>query len=167
MEIRHLRYFLAVSEELSFAQAAKRVHIEPSPLARAIKQLEADLGVSLLRRNARHLELTAAGRIFQEQSHQVLAAMDEAKRRINCGQHSASEQPDDLKIAQLRKVFSEVIDQYLLSGSTPHPGGHYSVCLNHEVHKAADVQARRLKMSLSEWVNDVLSTYLKNDGVDK
>ena len=88
MEIRHLRYFLAVAEELNFTRAAKRVHIEQSPLSRAIKCLEDDLGVPLLKRNCRSLELTVAGHIFKEQSLNVLAALNEAKQHVIQGVES-------------------------------------------------------------------------------
>jgi len=66
MEIRHLRCFIAVAEELHFARAAERLHIEQSPLSRAIKELEEDLGAQLFVRNTRSTRLTRAGQLFLE-----------------------------------------------------------------------------------------------------
>jgi len=80
-ESRPLRYFVAVAEELSFARAAERLGIASPPLSRAIAQLEAQLGVTLLERTTRSVALTAAGRVLLEEARPALDALDAAGRR--------------------------------------------------------------------------------------
>jgi Transcriptional regulator len=70
---------VAVAEELHFARAAERLHIEQSPLSRAIKDLEYDLGVQLLKRTTRSTELTWAGQVFLDQARRVLSMVAHAK----------------------------------------------------------------------------------------
>ena len=82
MELRHLRYFIAVAEELHFARAAERLHIEQSPLSRAIKDLECDLDVQLLERTTRNTRLTWAGQVFLDEAKRVLSAVDQAKASV-------------------------------------------------------------------------------------
>jgi DNA-binding transcriptional LysR family regulator len=82
MELRHLRCFLAVAEELHFARAAERLHIEQSPLSRAIKELEEDLGVPLFVRTTRSTRLTRAGLMFLEHVPRVFAALQQARDSV-------------------------------------------------------------------------------------
>lgn len=82
MRLRHLRYFLVVAEEQSFARAAARVHIEPSPLSRAIKELEVDLGVCLFDRTKGRIRLTWAGEVFRDEARRMLTFMDAARSHV-------------------------------------------------------------------------------------
>lgn len=82
MELRHLRCFLAVAEELHFARAAERLHIEQSPLSRTIKELEEDLGEKLFVRTSRSTRLTRAGKLFFEHVPRVLAALQQARDSV-------------------------------------------------------------------------------------
>ena len=82
MELRHLRCFLAVAEELHFARAAERLHIEQSPLSRAIKELEEELGVTLFARTTRSTRLTLAGKLFLEHVRRVFAALQQARDSV-------------------------------------------------------------------------------------
>lgn len=78
MDLRHLRCFIALAEELHFTRAAERLHIEQSPLSRAIKELELDLGIQLFYRNHRRTQLTPAGSSFKQQLPRVFTALEQA-----------------------------------------------------------------------------------------
>src|SRR5215207_7877458 len=84
VELRHLRYFIAVAEELNFSRAAERMHMAQPPLSAAIRQLERDLGVDLFVRTTREVKLTDAGRAFLAGARRTLAdverAAEDAKR---------------------------------------------------------------------------------------
>ncbi|UXJ50097.1 LysR family transcriptional regulator [Pseudomonas citronellolis] len=82
MRIRHLRYFLAVAEELNISRAATKVHIEPSPLSRAIRELEAELGAHLFQRTQGRIRLTWAGEVFREEAQRMITLMEGARARV-------------------------------------------------------------------------------------
>ncbi len=81
MELRQIRYFLVLAEELNFSRAAERLHITQPPLTRQIQQLEDELGTVLFLRTPRHVELTAAGRTFLEEARKILSITDRAVER--------------------------------------------------------------------------------------
>lgn len=79
MELRQLRYFVAIAEEGSFSRAAERLHVSQPPLSTQIKSLEDELGVPLLERSNRGVTLTAAGTVFFEEVRAVLARLEHAR----------------------------------------------------------------------------------------
>ena len=86
VELRQLRYFVAVAEELHFGRAAERLHMSQSPLSRAIRELERELGLVLFVRTTRRVELTPAGSALLERARLALAEdRSGGRRRASCG----------------------------------------------------------------------------------
>lgn len=80
MELRHLRYFLAVADALNFSRAAERLHLSQPPLSQQVRRLEAELGAKLFDRSKRQIKLTTAGEIFATKARAILAQCDEAAK---------------------------------------------------------------------------------------
>ena len=97
MELRHLRYFVAVAEELHFGRAAERSYISPQPFGRRIAELERELWMELFARTTRRVRLTAAGERFVTRAERILAGVDELVAEVR-----ASGPPRDDRLAWAR-----------------------------------------------------------------
>ena len=96
IELRHLRYFIAVAEELHFGRAADRLHMAQPPLSQQIRQLEAELGFQLFHRTKRSVELTEAGQVFLKDCRKIFRQLDQA---VRTGQQASRGELGQLAIA--------------------------------------------------------------------
>lgn len=114
MELRHLRYFVTVAEELHFSRAALRLHIGQPPLSQQIQALEAELGCLLFERTKRNVRLTEAGRIFLLEARRILALSEQA---VEMARRAQRGEIGELRIGftsltPLTELFSHVINAY-------------------------------------------------------
>ncbi|MEK0450716.1 MAG: hypothetical protein RL088_2984 [Verrucomicrobiota bacterium] len=98
MELRHLRYYQAVAEELSFSKAARRLRIAQPALSRAVKELESNLGVTLMLRDRRSVALTEAGAVLLHEIGLLLQRVDESVRRV---QRTAAGEEGELRVGYI------------------------------------------------------------------
>ncbi|KJK60003.1 LysR family transcriptional regulator [Saccharothrix sp. ST-888] len=112
MEIRELRYFVAIAEELHFGKAAQRLEMARPPLSRAIARLERQLGVTLLERTSRRVTLTEAGAVLLSEGRAILGAVAAAERRT---QQAARRRPRlvlAVKSGTAGELLAELLDAY-------------------------------------------------------
>ncbi|MGW8767451.1 LysR family transcriptional regulator [Streptomyces sp. NPDC055815] len=112
MEIRELRYFVAVAEELHFGKAAQRLGISQPPLSRTITQLERRLGTALLERNSRKVTLTEAGTVLLAEGREILSAVTAAEQRT---QRAAKAHPSlvlAVKSGTVGELLTKLLDAY-------------------------------------------------------
>ena len=119
MEFRHLRYFLALAEELHFGRAAQRLAITQPPLSLNIQQLEASVGARLFERDSKGVRLTAAGLAFRESAQALLAQAEQARllaRGIDAGALGR------LRVGFVGSVLFRGLPQWLAGYRAEHPG---------------------------------------------
>ncbi|MBX8494217.1 LysR family transcriptional regulator [Pseudomonas cichorii] len=125
MELRHLRYFIAVAEELHFGRAAQTLGISQPPLSQQIQTLEQELGARLFDRTNRRVQLSEAGRLFLEEARGVLAQVDKAAdvaRRAQLGELG------ELKIGFTASApFTSSIPQAIFSFRQKYPAVHLAL----------------------------------------
>jgi hypothetical protein len=115
MELRHLRYFVAVAEEQNVTRAAVRLHVSQPPLSRQIRDLEAELGVALFDRGAKAVRLTEAGRVFLTEARVALQRVVDA---VQMARAVASGQRGEIHVGYAPSLTVELLPRALrFSGS--------------------------------------------------
>lgn len=138
MELRHLRYFVAVAEELHFGRAALRLGIAQPPLSQQIRALEAELGVQLLERTKRRVDLTDAGRRFL---HDARATLRQAEHAAATARRASEGESGRLSIGVVPWVDFTRVPRVIRDFSTRHPHVHLEV---HGLNGAEQTEALRL-----------------------
>ncbi|HET7634234.1 MAG TPA: LysR substrate-binding domain-containing protein [Burkholderiales bacterium] len=118
MELRHLRYFVAVAEELHFGRAAARLHVSQPPLSQQIRSLEDELGVRLFRRSTQHVELTEGGRALLPEARAVLARTE---RAIHAARSAARGEVQRLALSFVGSLDHELVSSVLNAFRKRHP----------------------------------------------
>lgn len=119
MELRHLRQFVALAEELHFGRAAQRLSMSQPPLSASIRQLEDDLGVQLFERSSRQVRLTAAGAAFLVESRRILAQAADARALVG---RIASGLSGRLQVGFVASMLYRGLPQLLARHGRSHPG---------------------------------------------
>lgn len=118
MELRHLRYFLTLAEELSFTKASAKLFIAQPPLSRQIKELETELNAKLFNRNNKRVELTEAGRFYQKEINLLMQSLD----KINLKAEKISQNiSGEFRIAYISSTFSGDITELVKFLSSKYP----------------------------------------------
>ena len=121
MELRHLRYFVAVAEAENFSRAALKLHVSQPPLSRQIRDLEDELGFLLLKRTAKSVSLTEAGRTFLNEARAVLQRADEGVKKARA---VATAGETDLHVGYSPTPFAEILPKTLRAFQRAMPNVH-------------------------------------------
>jgi DNA-binding transcriptional LysR family regulator len=119
MELRHLRYFIAVAEEQNVTRAAARLYVSQPPLSRQIRDLEGELGVALFDHGAKAVRLTEAGRVFLTEARAVVQRAEEAVQTVKA---VASGQRDEIHVGYAPSLTVELLPRALRFFQEANPG---------------------------------------------
>jgi DNA-binding transcriptional LysR family regulator len=136
IELRHLRYFLAVVEQMHFGHAAEQLHVSQPPVSRAIRQLEDELDVQLLERGQSGVTTTAAGEVFAEQAREIVARLDLAIAEARRAGGVAS----TLRVGSLEMLPIERVQRFLKSLREREPALEVAI-----THVPSREQVKRLR----------------------
>ena len=121
VELRHLRYFIAVAEEASFTSATRRVHVTQQVLSTQIRQLEHSVGAQLLERTSRGVRLTAAGEAFLDSARDIMSALD---RGVSAARNAARVAAGRLSVGLSLAASGEIRTTLLAAFQSAYPHVH-------------------------------------------
>lgn len=146
MELRHLRYFLALAERLNFTQAAAQVHVTQSTLSHQIGQLEEELGQRLFDRSDRRVVITAAGELFLAKAIKALGEIDNGIALMNTLQNDLS---GELRLGTSPTLSMEIVPRCVGLYIQDHPSVHVTVEEGTGDALIADMRAGRLDLVMA------------------
>ncbi len=145
MELRHLRYFLAVAEELNITRAARRLNISQPPLTQQIKALEAELGVALIDRSGYRIRLTDAGRLFALEAGRIL---EEVRRAAQMARAAASGASGRVRVGFTESAsFNPLVTSALRVFRAAYPGVEVSLEEHPSTELAAELREGRIDVA--------------------
>jgi DNA-binding transcriptional LysR family regulator len=146
MELRHLRYFVAVAEELHFRRAAERLHVAQPAVSEQVRKLEAELGVRLLDRDHRSVSLTDAGAAMLDEARQVLVQADVAQR---AARQAGDRATGRLRVGYLPDALPVSVPRLLRRFSTMAPGARISFETGGARHLLEAVREGRIDVAVT------------------
>jgi LysR family transcriptional regulator, benzoate and cis,cis-muconate-responsive activator of ben and cat genes len=146
MELRHLRYFIAVAEERSFSRAAEKLHLSQPPLSRQIRDLEVELGVKLLDRNRQGVRLTRIGRGILAKARALIRDADlfKAQARILC-----QEIREEIRLGYAPSPTAPVMSKLLATYHQLVPGGRLTLQDLTHTEMLSGLQTKKLQVALT------------------
>jgi len=145
VELRRLRYFVAVAEELSFRRAAERLHLAQPALSQQIQKLEGELGVQLLNRSRRSVSLTAPGLVMLDEARRLLRDAEAAARAAADAESGAG---GKLRVGHLADAVPTILPRAIARFATRHPGVQVVPQTLPARRAIEDVRAGRLDLAL-------------------
>jgi len=146
MELRHIKYFIAVARELNIGRAAARLHISQPPLTRQIQQLEEELGVQLFVRTPKGVELTQAGRLMLAEAENIQTVVSQTVDRV---QRAAKGHLGRLDVAVFGSGVLLLIPRVLLAFRTAHPGVTMAVQTMGKTEQIEALRQRRITVGFN------------------
>jgi DNA-binding transcriptional LysR family regulator len=153
MELRHLRYFIAVAEELNFSRAAERLHMAQPPLSQQIRALEEELGVKLFDRATRPLQLTLAGQTLLVEARLAVARVEQAVRLT---QQACRGELGCLTVGFSSSIANSILPDILLEFRRRFPDVELSLCEFTSFPKIQGLRERAIDVGFFYLPNDAL-----------
>jgi DNA-binding transcriptional LysR family regulator len=150
IQLRHLRYFLAVMEEQHFGRAAERLYMAQPPLSQAIAKLEEELGVDLLLRTSRGVVPTEAGEVFAERARTILAELEAAVEEV----HRVAGSADPLRIGFVPYRTVATLERFLAALHERHPSVTTRISHVNSYEQLARLRARALDIGILVMAGD-------------